>query len=129
MPPVSGQEYDPFQSVMLQQVLQQRPERQVLVRIDAVKLIPEVADCHDRAFGPFGQFLIQLVPEAFNLIGVRRNNNPVQLFDRGKSKHSTFLGVVFILAGEIPHRGEDNHIQVMLLCFLLQGHIHRVVKQ
>ena len=69
---VSGQERDPFQTVIIQQMLQQRPEGLVLVRIDAVKLFPVVADCNNRALRPPGQLFMQFIPEAFDLIGIRR---------------------------------------------------------
>ena len=126
---ISCQEADPFQPVILQQVLQQRPEGQVFICIDTIKFFPQVPDRHHRALGPRAQLRMQLIPESFDLIRIRSHNNPVQVLDRGKGKHAPFLGVIIVLAGKVTDRCKNDHIKVTLLRFFLQRVVNRVVKK
>ena len=126
---VAGHEGYFLQPVAVQQVADQRAERPVFVRIHTGDFVRPVSDGHHRALRPFHDLRAQFLPEPRDLIGVRRDDDPVQLFDRGKGKHAPLLGVVIVLASEITDRGKNHDIVIQPLRFLFQCRVHRVVKQ
>ena len=71
-----------------------------------------MADRHHRTVRPLPDRVHQLIPETVEFIGVGRDQDTVQLFDRREAEHPPFLLVVVIPAREIAHRREYDDVAV-----------------